>query len=79
MYPDAVTLFGIKSKAKAQLIFRCSQKLAFDMGQLMETASSTIKGRGGGRREQAQGGGPLIEKLEDALQVAEDGLIRMIS
>lgn len=78
MYPDAVTLFGIKSKANAQLIFHCSQKLAFDMGQLMETASSTIKGRGGGRREQAQGGGPLIERLDDALQVAEDALIRSI-
>ena len=78
MYPDAVALFGIKSKANAQLIFHCSQKLAFDMGQLMETASSTIKGRGGGCREQAQGGGPLIERLEDALQVAEDGLFKSI-
>jgi alanyl-tRNA synthetase len=74
MYPDAVTLFGIKSKANAQLIFHCSPKLAFDMGQLMKTASSTIKGLGGGRREQAQGGGPLVERLEDALQGAENEL-----
>jgi len=78
MYPDTAILFGIKTKANAQLIFHCSQNLAVDMGRLVQTASLTIKGRGGGRRDQAQGGGPLVERLEDALQRAEDELFNMI-
>ena len=48
------------------------------MVQLMETACSVIKGRGGGRPQQAQGGGPAVEKLEEALQGAEDMLFNMI-
>jgi alanyl-tRNA synthetase len=48
------------------------------MDQLMETACSLINGHGGGRPQQAQGGGPAVEKLEDALQSAEDMLLKMI-
>ncbi|MGD9359024.1 MAG: DHHA1 domain-containing protein [Desulfobacterales bacterium] len=49
-----------------------------DIDQLMETACSLINGRGGGRPQQAQGGGPSVEKLEDALQSAEAMLLKMI-
>jgi alanyl-tRNA synthetase len=62
----------------AQLIFQCAEELAFDMVQLMETACSAINGRGGGRSRQAQGGGSAVEKLEEALQGAEDLLFKMI-
>jgi alanyl-tRNA synthetase len=48
------------------------------MVQLMETACSAINGRGGGRSRQAQGGGSAVEKLEEALQGAEDLLFKMI-
>jgi alanyl-tRNA synthetase len=74
---DTVILFGIKTERNAQLIFQCTEGLAFDMVQLMETACTTINGRGGGRPQQAQGGGPALEKLEDALQSAEDMLLKM--
>ena len=40
----------------------------------METACTVINGRGGGQPRQAQGGGPDVEKLETALQIAEDTL-----
>jgi alanyl-tRNA synthetase len=76
--PDTVILFGIKTHGNAQLLFQCTQELACDMVQLMETACSVIKGRGGGRPQQAQGGGPAVEKLEEALQGAEDMLFNMI-
>ncbi|MBW2488902.1 MAG: hypothetical protein JRE88_10390 [Deltaproteobacteria bacterium] len=36
-----------------------------------------IDGRGGGRPQQAQGGGPAVEKLEAALQSAQDRLVKM--
>ena len=44
----------------------------------MEAACSVINGRGGGRPQQAQGGGPAVEKIEDAIQCAESMLFKMI-
>ena len=78
-YPDIVILFGIKAAGKAQLLFQRSEELAFDMGRLMETACAVINGRGGGRPQQAQGGGSAVQKLEDALQKTEDILFDMIN
>ena len=48
------------------------------MGRLMESACEEINGRGGGRPQQAQGGGSAVEKIEDALQRAQDMLVKMI-
>ncbi|MGD2270615.1 MAG: DHHA1 domain-containing protein [Desulfobacterales bacterium] len=76
--PDTVILLGIKSEGKAHLLFQCSKELPFDMGKLMQTACAIINGRGGGRPQQAQGGGPAVEKLEGALKGAEDMLFQMI-
>jgi alanyl-tRNA synthetase len=76
--PNTVILFGIKTEENAHLLFQCAEGLAFDMAQLLETACSVIDGRGGGRSQQAQGGGPAVEKLEEALQGAEDMLFEMI-
>jgi alanyl-tRNA synthetase len=77
-HPDTVILFGIKASGKAQLLFQRSEELAFDMGQLMEMACAVINGRGGGRPQQAQGGGSDVGKLEEALQGAEDMFFDMI-
>jgi alanyl-tRNA synthetase len=76
--PDTIILFGIKTKGNAQLFFQCTEEIAINMCQLMETACSLINGRGGGRPHQAQGGGPAAEKLEAALQATEDMLFAMI-
>ena len=78
-YPHTVILFGIKVAGKAQLLFQRSEALVFDMGNLMGAACTVINGRGGGRPQQAQGGGSDVEKLEDALQGAEDMLLEMIN
>ena len=78
-YPDTVILFGIKAAGKAQLLFQRSEELAFDMGRLMETACAVINGRGGGRPQQAQGGGSAVQKLEDALQKTEGMLFDIIN
>ena len=77
-YPDTITLFGIKSEGSAQLLFQCSQNLGCDMGRLIKSACQVINGSGGGRPQQAQGGGPETDKLEDALQNAKDELFEMI-
>jgi alanyl-tRNA synthetase len=77
--PSTVVLFGVKTEGNAQLLFQCSAALALDMGRLMQTASPIINGHGGGRPQQALGGGPAVEKLEAALQGAEEMLVKMIN
>ena len=72
--PDTVILFGAKSEGKASLLFQRSEELPFDMGQLMKKTCMVIKGRGGGQPHQAQGGGPDVDRLANALQDAENTL-----
>jgi len=72
--PETVILFGANSGEKASLLFQRSEELPFDMGQLMRKACTIIKGRGGGRPQQAQGGGPDVDNLANALQDAENTL-----
>jgi alanyl-tRNA synthetase len=74
---DTVILFGAKSGGKASLLFQRAEELPFDMGQLMKKACTVIKGRGGGRPQQAQGGGPDVDNLANALQKAENTLLEM--
>jgi alanyl-tRNA synthetase len=76
---DTVILFGIKTEGNAQLLFQRSEELTFNMGELMGAACTVINRRGGGRPQQAQGGGSDVEKLEDALQGAEGMLFKMIN
>ena len=40
------------------------------MGKIMQDTCPIVDGRGGGRPQQAQGGGPATEKLDRALQSA---------
>jgi len=73
---DAVILFGSRTQGKASLVFLRSENLAPDMGKLMQAACAVIDGRGGGRPQQAQGGGPAADKLEEALRHAENLLTK---
>jgi alanyl-tRNA synthetase len=72
--PGTVILFGANSAAKASLLFLRSEEIDCDMGKLMQNACSIIDGRGGGRPQQAQGGGPAADKLDEALQWAYNSL-----
>lgn len=69
-FPGTVVLFGNNTKGKASLFYLRSEDAAWDMGKLMQESCTVIKGRGGGRPQQAQGGGPAVDKLETALQSA---------
>ncbi len=73
-----VALLGLKLD-KAQLVFTRAASLSFDMGALLRSASVIVGGRGGGKPDAAQGGGPDVERLDEALQVALDELRRTAS
>jgi alanyl-tRNA synthetase len=70
--PKVAVLFGANTGGKASLLFLRSEDIKFDMGKLMQQASAVLGGRGGGRPQQAQGGGPATDNLEMALQKAID-------
>jgi alanyl-tRNA synthetase len=55
----AVALLASDDQGTARLVFARSGGLAFDCGALMREACAAIGGRGGGKPDLAQGGGPL--------------------
>lgn len=68
-----VALLGVAGD-KAQLVFARANGLPFDMGALLREAVTLLGGRGGGRPEAAQGGGPNLERLSEALACARERL-----
>ena len=73
-FSDRVVLFGSRSAKNASLLFLCSEELELDVARLLQSACEVIGGRGGGRPNMAQGGGPEVEKLELALQGAVEAI-----
>jgi alanyl-tRNA synthetase len=55
---------------KATLIFARSDDLALDVRPLLNAACAVVGGRGGGQPGFAQGGGPQVGRLDEALEVA---------
>jgi alanyl-tRNA synthetase len=66
----AVAILGGTDAGTARLVFASSKGLSQNVGELMTEACSIVGGRGGGRPEFAQGGGPNTEKIAEALECA---------
>jgi alanyl-tRNA synthetase len=64
-----VVLFGNKAD-KGQLTFACSEGLTFKMNDFLRDACTILGGRGGGSPGLAFGGGPLVQKVDEAVQSA---------
>jgi len=71
---DAVIVLGAVENNKVTLIAGVSKTLMgrFPAGELMSFVSAKVGGKGGGRPDMAQGGGPLIDSLDDALATVID-------
>jgi alanyl-tRNA synthetase len=65
-----VALLGSAEGGAARLVFARSADAPGDMNALLREACQTLEGRGGGRPELAQGGGPRAERLAAALDTA---------
>jgi alanyl-tRNA synthetase len=72
-HPGTIALLA-STKDKANLVFARSTDLAFDMNVLMKEAVSRIGGKGGGRPNFAQGGGPLVPDLQALLNGLGKGI-----
>jgi alanyl-tRNA synthetase len=69
-----VALLGLAGD-KAQLVFVRARGLSYDMGVLLREAVTLVGGRGGGRPEAAQGGGPDVARLSEAITFARERLV----
>jgi alanyl-tRNA synthetase len=66
----AIALLATKETESARLVFARSATLAENMGQLIAEACRAVGGRGGGRPDLAQGGGPQTQNVEEAIRAA---------
>jgi len=66
----SIALLATKEPTAARLVFSRSESLTANMGQLLSEACELLGGRGGGKPELAQGGGPNVERLEEAISNA---------
>ncbi len=70
---SGVALLGAESEGKALLVGIVTKDLTdrFHAGKMVTVASGILGGKGGGRPDMAQGGGPDATKLEEALNSVE--------
>jgi alanyl-tRNA synthetase len=71
----AVALLGARDAETARLVFARSPSVDKNMGALLAEACQMVGGRGGGKPEMAQGGGPQTEKLYEAIRLAAEKII----
>jgi alanyl-tRNA synthetase len=65
---NVVALLASKEGGTARLVFARSANLSADVNALMRAACERLGGRGGGKPEFAQGGGPKVSELHRALE-----------
>jgi alanyl-tRNA synthetase len=68
----SVALLATKEAGAARLVFARSPSLAQNMGELLAEACQALGGRGGGKPELAQGGGPDIQRVEETIRAAAE-------
>ncbi|MCJ2531135.1 MAG: alanine--tRNA ligase [Candidatus Thermoplasmatota archaeon] len=68
--PGVVGILGSRDGTASILIGR-SDDVSLDAREAIETAAELLGGRGGGKPDLAQGGGPQADRLEEALAEAE--------
>jgi alanyl-tRNA synthetase len=69
-HAGAVALLGSRENDQARLVFARAADAPGDMNALMREACAIVEGRGGGRAEMAQGGGPSGERVGEAIKAA---------
>jgi alanyl-tRNA synthetase len=69
-HANTVALLGSHDEAGARLVFARGADAAGDMNALMREACLALGGRGGGRPDLAQGGGPRAERLAAVVEAA---------
>lgn len=72
--PGNIALLGMTDAEGARIVFARSADLTDDMNSLLREACTQLGGRGGGRPDFAQGGGPDVAVLDAALDGARSAI-----
>jgi alanyl-tRNA synthetase len=72
--PGMIVFLGSEDEEGARIVFARSADLANDMNVLLREAATQLGGRGGGRPDFAQGGGPNRKLLETVLDTARSAI-----
>jgi alanyl-tRNA synthetase len=74
--PSRLALLGTRSEGRAHLVFgRSANVPSLDMTALLREALPSVEGHGGGSPQIAQGGGPRLEGLNEALENAHQAIL----
>lgn len=73
-HPCAVALLGSREDSGARLVFARHAHAPGDMNALLREACRALEGRGGGRPDMAQGGGPRTDLLPQVIEQAARSL-----
>jgi alanyl-tRNA synthetase len=78
---SGVVILGRRADGKASLIVRTSSDLAkrVPAGQVIKQLAPIIGGRGGGKPDMAEGGGPEPQKLGEALEASYEIVERLLT
>jgi alanyl-tRNA synthetase len=71
--PKTIALLGVGGE-RARLIFARSEDLDLDVAALLKSTCSALGGSGGGQPGMAQGGGFAGQRVDEALQMAQQSL-----
>lgn len=73
-HAGAVALLGAREDSGARLVFARHADAHADMNALLRDACRALEGRGGGRPDLAQGGGPRADLLDEVIKDAAHSL-----
>jgi alanyl-tRNA synthetase len=76
---DYVAILGGESGKVVAAVGKTGLEKGVKAGNIVKASSKVLGGGGGGRPELAQGGGPLAEKLDEALKTGENVLLPPMS
>jgi alanyl-tRNA synthetase len=63
-----IALLAVRESELARLVFARSTDVTADLNTLMKTACEKLGGRGGGKPDFSQGGGPKVEAVEKTIE-----------
>ena len=77
---SGIVILGRATDGKASFIVRVTDDLTkrFNAGQIVREVAALVGGKGGGRADLAEGGGPQVEKLDQALESSIEIVRRIV-
>ncbi|MBN1236435.1 MAG: alanine--tRNA ligase [Methanotrichaceae archaeon] len=71
---DCVALLGSETGKLVAAVGKSGQEKGIKAGSIIRAAANALGGGGGGKPDLAQGGGPNVEKLDEALQAGREAM-----